>query len=140
ATYFYGNSLGIQQVTAYVLRGNGDGTFFSGPVSPAGYFGAVAPGTAVGLAAADVYGNGKLDLITVGTPYGATGGTVVDILPNNGTSFGTDQASLVYTVAPSSPAGFVMGNFDGNRTADVAIAGANPTGGYDIAVLLGKKK
>jgi hypothetical protein len=139
STYYSGNSAQIVQVAAYILPGNGDGTFFSGALAnPYGYFSSIDPGTAVGLAAADINHDGALDLITVGTVYQA-GATVVDTLQSN---LRGDQASVIapYFGSVSSPTAFVVADFNGDGYADVAVVGLTSAGGYDVDVHLWSPK
>jgi hypothetical protein len=131
---YYANSTVIEHVTAYILPGNGDGTFYAGALNnPYGYFSSIDGGSAVGLAAADLNHDGVLDLITVGTMYTA-GATVVDTLQSNVRG---DQAVVAsYFGSVSSPTAFVVGDFNGDGYADVAVVGQTSAGSYDVDVHL----
>jgi hypothetical protein len=94
----------------------------------------------VGLAAADVNGDGILDLITVGP---TSRGPLVSVLfgQGDGTLFGeVDYRDSTGSVTNATC--FAVGDFNGDGTADLALAGNNSLGGSDIDVFfwLNKKK
>lgn len=95
---------------ASVLLGNGDGTFQAHVDYPTG----TAPAVVL---AYDFNGDRKLDLATANYNNGQTGS--VSILLGNGD--GTFQTHADYT-AGTGPDGLAVGRFDGNRTADLAVA------------------
>jgi hypothetical protein len=103
--------------TGLIFRaGNGDGSF-AAPVTAAS-----APKGAAALVAADVNGDGKLDL--VGLPaygnYGeAPNGTGLAIWLGNGD--GTFQAPVVYPTTNSNM-DVAVGNFFGDGRVDIAVA------------------
>jgi hypothetical protein len=102
--------------TGLIFRaGNGDGSFLA-PITAAS-----APKGATQLVAADVNGDGKLDL--VGLPaYGnypaAPNGTGLAIWLGNGD--GTFQAPVVYTTTESTIS-VAVGNFFGDGHPDIAV-------------------
>jgi hypothetical protein len=104
--------------TGLVFRaGNGDGTF-AAPITAAS-----APDGAASLIAADVNGDGKLDLV------GLLGnGNYPEAAPNYGFAVwlgngdGTFQAPVVYSMStPLSPVDLAVGNFFGNGLVDIAV-------------------
>jgi FG-GAP-like repeat/Immunoglobulin I-set domain len=101
-----------------VLLGNGDGTFQAPVYYNAGQY-------PTGLVAADLTGDGKLDLIETS---GSVGGLVV--LPGNGN--GTFGASVEHSGFPN-PGGLAVGDFNDDAKLDVAMT-VNSTA---VAVLLG---
>jgi hypothetical protein len=101
-----------------VLLGNGDGTF-QAPV----YYDAGQNPT--GLVAADLTGDGKLDLIETSS---SVGGLVV--LPGNGN--GTFGAPVEHSGFPN-PGGLAVGDFNDDAKLDVAMT-VNSTA---VAILLG---
>jgi hypothetical protein len=129
-----------------VLLGNGNGTFSNGYPAPYYNIGGVYGLTSVGLAAADVNGDGNLDLITVGQA-GSRGPEVSVLFGNGAGSFGgeVDYFSLQPVTgggAVSTVNCFAVGDFNGDGTADLALAGTNSLNGSDIDVFfwLSKKK
>jgi hypothetical protein len=109
-----------------ILLGNGDGTF-----QPEKRI-ALAPGAqGWGLAAADLTGDGHLDLIAVNRP--ASGGTgSVSILLGNGD--GTFQPERRYAVG-DFPGYVAVGDFSGDGHLDLAVSNF---GSSDISLLRGK--
>src|ERR1700681_3789318 len=110
--------------TAYVLLGNGDGSF--GPVS--GYpIGAVPTQTAL----ADLRGNGDLDLIVPGIAN-------VNVLLGKGD--GTFQPFIAYPTVSESANGITVGDFNGDHKLDLGVAEYGTVhNGFtaDVDVLLG---
>jgi FG-GAP-like repeat/RTX calcium-binding nonapeptide repeat (4 copies)/FG-GAP repeat len=106
------SNFGDDSVT--VLIGNGDGTF-----APAvRFFTNDVPGA---LKAADLDGDGDIDLAMkhsfFTTRTGATGGSTISVLRNNGDgSFATSESFPV----GNTPAGLVIANLDGIRNLDLA--------------------
>jgi hypothetical protein len=102
-----------------VLLGNGDGTFQAG----VGYGTGTNP---VSVAAGDLNGDGKLDLITANTSANN-----VSILLGNGD--GTFQASVEYPTGGNGVS-VAVGDLSGDGRPDLAIA----NGGFDnVAILIG---
>ena len=104
-----------------VLRNRGDGTFEAGSVYPAG----VGP---VGIAAADLDGDGDLDLAVSHDRY-ITAGNTWGLLRNQG---GATFAPAVVRSLPSSSGAIATGDLNGDGRADVVIAGEY----RDLSVLL----
>jgi hypothetical protein len=115
---------------AYVLAGQGDGTFNLASGSPVGTKGNSLPGWP-GLAY--LRGNGKLDLIAP-----SADGNVVNVLLGNGD--GTLQPYVGYSQANYSETGVTAGDFTKNGKLDLAVAETQlEHNGYigNISVLLG---
>jgi trimeric autotransporter adhesin len=108
---------------AYVLLGNGDGTF-----GPAAAFGSVSQ--PFGVAVGDFNGDGKLDLALTDTANSA-----VAVLFGNGD--GTFQSQVEYATN-GYPYALVVADFNGDGYSDIAVANGGPTGGNGggTAVLL----
>lgn len=96
---------------AYVLLGNGDGSF--GPASsyPIGTAGNSLPGRPT---LADLRGNGQLDLIAPSV------GGFVNVLLGNGD--GTFQPSVSYPTNNESATGVTVGDFNGDKKIDLGVA------------------
>ena len=101
-------------------QGNGDGTFqapvpaFSTPVSTS-------------LTAVDVNGDGKLDLVGVGTlnPPGPPEMGNYELMVWLGNGDGTFQAPLTYAVTQDWPGNVVTGNFFNDGLPDIAVGEIN---------------
>jgi hypothetical protein len=98
-----------------VLLGNGDGTF-----QPAVNYPIAVTAGADNLAAVDLTGNGKLDLVTLGS-----------VLMNKGD--GTFLAAQSFPTEPGATS-LAVGDFNGDGKPDLVVAG----GGNDLSVYLGK--
>jgi hypothetical protein len=110
-----------------LFQGNGDGTF-QAPVS-------FADGIPIdtqfdgGLAAADLNGDGKLDLIVADTARGRA-----SILLGNGDGTFQDPISIRTTQSGGSAAGLVVGHFHDPNTLDLAVADISRS---SVSVVLG---
>ncbi|HEY1657814.1 MAG TPA: choice-of-anchor D domain-containing protein [Candidatus Sulfotelmatobacter sp.] len=106
-----------------VLLGNGDGTFERPVVYKAG--------TPLGVAAADLNGDGKVDLVAVTNAYshGQSVG-IADVLLGNGD--GTFQNSISYT-AGEFPKAVAIADFNGDHMPDINVTDQD---GYTQIVIL----
>jgi hypothetical protein len=113
-------------VLSHIVLGNGDGTFLPPNLGINGSL-SVAPHSVIGLAAADVNGDGHLALIAIG----GTGlsGAVADIVSDNG-------AEQSFYFGTYSPTAFAVGDFNGDGHADLAVLGATSNQGYFVDVYL----
>src|SRR5262249_59820841 len=102
-----------------VLWGKGDGTF----QSPASYAVGAIP---LDVAAADVTGDGKPDLVTANV-----GAATVSVLAGSGT--GTFGAAQGYAVGPW-PSDVIAADFNGDGKPDLAVA--NNVSAGTVSVLL----
>lgn len=108
----------IVQGYAGVVLGNGDGTFGAVQSYPTADYGSHHVG------AADVDGDGVLDLVTLNVNDGSIG-----VLMGNGTGgFGTVQNFAI----GSTPGAFILGDFEGDGFPDAAIVVA---GSGEVVVL-----
>src|SRR6266851_2722645 len=110
--------------SVWVLLGNGNGTFQAARSFPAN----LSP---VSVAVADFNGDGLLDLVTANYDSGD-----VSVLLDNGD--GTFQAPLNFSVGSgSNPNCVVVGDFNRDGRADLAVATFGGGNATSIAVLLG---
>jgi hypothetical protein len=127
---YFGNNISV-------LLGNGDGTF----AAPVNYATQYVPSS---VAVGDFNGDGKLDIAVTNLCGGdktcGKKGTV-SILLGNGD--GTFQPHMDFEVGGYHPASMAVGDFNGDKKLDLAIAnacGENPTcesGPFNVAILLG---
>lgn len=96
---------------AYVLLGNGDGSFGSASSYPIGTVGNSLPGQP---ALADLRGNGDLDLIVP-----SEDSNVVNVLLGNGD--GTFQPFVSYPTSFPSVTGVTVGDFNGDKKLDLGV-------------------
>jgi hypothetical protein len=99
----------------YVWLNNGGGTF--------GFSGSFAAGVleASSLVAADIDGDGNLDLVTVGYGIGSGYFGVSVLLGNDAGGFGAAQFTLA-SLTQGQPPVVAVGDFNGDHFADVAVA------------------
>ncbi|MGI4870773.1 MAG: FG-GAP repeat domain-containing protein [Janthinobacterium lividum] len=110
--------------TVGVLLGNGNGTFQAVVTYPIG-----GNSNPVGVAVADVNGDGKPDLLEVNL-YDAT----VGVLLGNGN--GTFQAVLFYQAGILNPGGLVVADMNGDTKPDIIMPDAYGSGNY-VSILFG---
>ncbi|HYW48702.1 MAG TPA: VCBS repeat-containing protein [Bryobacteraceae bacterium] len=111
----YSNSSGTGGVS--ILLGNGDGTFRSPKLIPAGVY-------AQTIAAADFNGDGKIDIALANNNDNAA--TTVSILPGNGD--GTFGAAVTYPAGPGFPVSLLALDLNGDGAPDLAVANVSPSG------------
>ena len=111
--------VGAGSSIVWVALGNGDGTFKN-------YVSFNTPYPATALAAADLNGDGNLDLVTTNNNGSFS------VLYGNGD--GTLQPPITYSNIGNNPSAIVAGDFTGDGKIDLAIANTN---GNSVTVLLG---
>ena len=111
--------------TVWILLSSGGGNFTT-PVS----IGLGSGVSASGIAAADLRGVGKQDLVV-----GDFNGSGVYVLLNNGN--GTFQAPVPYAVG-GKVTSIAIGDFNGDGKLDIAVCGASYNTGATAGILLGK--
>ncbi|MCU1262484.1 MAG: repeat-containing protein, partial [Bryobacterales bacterium] len=120
--------LAIAGDTVNIVLGNGDGTF-QPPVSYT-----AGARSILGLAQGDFNGDGKIDLATANFAFfgSAPSQNAVNVLLGNGD--GTFQAPHTWN-AGGNPSSVVVGDFDGDGSADIAVGDVNDA---SVNVLGGK--
>ena len=103
-----------------ILLGNGDGTFQTAKNFPCG-------SSPTGILSGDFNGDGKLDL-AVFMAGNTTASTSAEILILVGNGDGTFQAPVATTLTPSALT-FAVGDFNGDKKADLIIASSGTTSG-----------
>jgi hypothetical protein len=113
-----------------VLLGNGDGTFqATTPIS----LGTLSPSSVV---AGEFTGDGRADLAIAGSDT-SSGEDEVEVLLSNGD--GTFQATTPTDLGSLFPDFLVTGDFTGDGSTDLAVAGSDTSSGEDeVEVLLGQ--
>jgi hypothetical protein len=130
------NTNGVVSETVELFPGNGDGTF--GPATTpkvADDPGTPSFGSALGqIALADMNGDGKPDLITLGT---TTDGSTPELAISLGNGDGTFQPPTILKFASGSSLGFGLAaaDFNGDGKMDIAVTGFNPP--VDTGIFLG---
>jgi hypothetical protein len=116
-----------------VLLGNGDGTFQPAVVTPINSdFPAVVNGYPVGIALADLNGDGYLDIVTTNPTLGGVPGSVSVLLGNGDGSFREMSDPNVGTSTVTSVA---VGDVNNDHIPDLVANGADLPG--VVSVLLG---
>src|SRR5205807_10539351 len=110
------------------MLGNGNGTF-GAPTTINASIATPALGQAVALAAVDVNGDGKLDLVMLDSKHN------VDVFLGNGD--GTFQAPTVYAGGANST-GLAVGDFNGDGHPDIAVLNTPNSGNGSVNILLNK--
>jgi FG-GAP-like repeat/Abnormal spindle-like microcephaly-assoc'd, ASPM-SPD-2-Hydin len=111
--------------TASLLLGNGDGTFQAAvPLNPN------ISGSYTAVAAADLNGDGKADLVVLTSNYGS--GATLAVLLGNGD--GTFQPPVTYSVTPAPY--IVLADFTGDGRPDIALAGPVSGGQNEVSILI----
>ncbi len=132
----------LANVNVSVLLGNGDGTFQSPLISPAGTDYSVVPNQGIlysdigGMEMSDFNRDGRTDLALLWDGYGiGTKGSVGVLLGNGDGTFGAPQ---FYSSAGFGSSSLGVGDFDGDGNPDLIVAdgGLNSVPG-DVSVLLG---
>src|SRR5207302_322553 len=121
-----GNTFSLDGTILTEMFGQGDGTFLAATTINSGIANP-ALGQAVALAAADVNGDGKLDLEMLDSK------NEVDVFLGNGD--GTFQAPAVYT-AGATPKALALGDFNGDGHPDIAVMNTPSSGNGTINILL----
>ena len=112
-----------------VLLGAGDGTFRAAPPISTGGL------TPHALVTGDFNGDGRADLAVAGADPSGRG--VVEVLLGTGDGTFRAAAPISISTGPLSPSALVTGDFGGDGRADLAVAGADPSGRGAVEVLLG---
>src|SRR5205085_1203557 len=115
---------------AAVIRGNGDGTFGAATLYPLGAFGGIPHA----LAAGDLNGDGKLDLVTVNQRFGSPGS--VTVLLGDGTG-AFQPGTNVQTTVTADALRLALADFNSDGKLDVAVCVHDPSAG-DVEIFLGK--
>jgi hypothetical protein len=122
-----GNTSSLTGTVLTEMLGNGDGTFQT-PTTINSNIVTPPLGQAVALVAADLNGDGKLDLVMLDSNKN------VDVFLGNGD--GTFQTPSVYA-AGASPKGMAIGDFTGNGHPDIAVINtASGSGDGTVTILL----
>ncbi len=111
-----------------ILLGNSNGTFQPAMNFPAG-------ANPTWLAVGDFNGDGKLDLAISAAGSSATP-TVGVLLGNGDGTFGSYQVAFSFTF-PTEPAGILVGDFNGDGKADIAVVSSAASATGNISILLG---
>jgi len=110
-----------------VLLGNGDGTFQPSVI----YFSGGPGGSNGSVAAADVNGDRRPDLLATN---GASSGTVGVLLGNGD---GTFQVAVTYPSGGQVPYALAVADVNGDTLADVVVTGCDAVGNCDVHDVVG---
>jgi hypothetical protein len=116
--------------TLNILLNNGDGTFQPAVSYP-------CPNMELGatwVTAADLNGDGILDLAVLGNHNNSALDGVIDIFIGNGD--GTFRPAVSYSSGPGSRGGIAVGDFNNNGSLDLAVADFNYAGPYSFVGVL----
>jgi FG-GAP-like repeat len=116
--------------TLNILLNNGDGTFRPAVSYP-------CPNMELGpvwVTAADLNGDGNLDLAVLGNHSNSALDGVIDIFLGNGD--GTFRPAVSYNSGPGSRGGIAVGDFNGDGSPDLAVADFNYAGPYSFVGVL----
>ncbi|MGB7264158.1 MAG: FG-GAP-like repeat-containing protein [Terracidiphilus sp.] len=129
------SSTNLYTFSLQMYLGNGDGTFGSALTPPvADNFNAPTYGGTLGqIVIADMNGDGKPDLVTLGTA--SDGNSELAISLGNGDGTFRTPTKLEFAGGETDGYGLAVADFNGDGKLDVAVAGFNPP--FDTGIFLG---
>ncbi len=128
-------STGMYAYSVQLYLGNGDGTFGSALTAPlADNFNPPPSGEELGqIVLADMNGDGKPDLVSLGTAN--NGDSELAIALGNGDGTFRTPTLLDFAGGETVGYGLAVADFNGDGKPDVAVTGSNPP--YDTGIFLG---